>query len=128
MGVIKIPHQCVRCGSMYEDGAEEVLKGCSCGSRFFFFVSKEKLEKIKTFTINLTDIERSQIEHDVKDIIGEILDEKTVVLDLENIRILKPGQYEISLIDIFKGKPLVYKLEEGKYIIDLASTFKSTNY
>src|SRR3989344_6787383 len=125
MGVIKIPHQCVRCGSMYEDGAEEVLKGCSCGSRFFFFVSKEKLEKIKTFTINLTDIERSQIEHDVKDIIGEILDEKTVVLDLENIRILKPGQYEISLIDIFKGKPLVYKLEEGKYIIDLASTFES---
>jgi len=122
-----MPHQCVRCGSMYEDGAQEVLKGCSCGSRFFFFVSREKLEKIKTLTINLSENERHQIEHDVKDIIGDILDEKTVILDLENVRILKPGQYEISIIDIFKGKPLVYKLEEGKYIIDLASTFKSVN-
>ena len=122
-----MPHQCVRCGNMYEDGAQEVLKGCSCGSRFFFFVSREKLEKIKTLTTNLSENERHQIEHDVKDIIGDILDEKTVILDLENVRILKPGQYEISIIDIFKGKPLVYKLEEGKYIIDLASTFKSVN-
>ena len=122
-----MPHQCVRCGSMYEDGAAEVLKGCSCGSRFFFFVSKEKLEKIKSMTVNLSENDREQIEHDVKDMIGEILDEKTVVLDLENVKILKPGQYEISLIDIFKGKPLVYKLEEGKYVIDLASTFQSTN-
>ena len=84
---------------MYEDGAEEVLKGCNCGSRFFFFVSKEKLEKIKTFTVSLTDNDRNQIERDVKDMIGDILDEKIVVLDLENIKILKPGQYEISLID-----------------------------
>ena len=120
-------HQCVRCGKMHEDGAKEILSGCSCGSRFFFFVSKEKLEKIKTLTINLSENERHQIEHDVKDIVGEILDENTVILDLENVRILKPGQYEISIIDIFKGKPLVYKLEEGKYIIDLASTFKSAS-
>src|SRR3989344_756812 len=122
-----MPHQCVRCGSMYEDGAEEILKGCSCGSRFFFFVSSEKLEKIKTMTVNLTIPEREQIEHDVKDMIGDILEDKSVILDLENIRVLKPGQYEISLIDIFKGKPLVYKLEEGKYVIDLASTFKTVN-
>ena len=112
---------------MYEDGAEEILKGCSCGSRFFFFVSKEKIEKINAMTINLTEVEREQIEHDVKDIVGEILEDKSVILDLENVRILKPGQYEISLIDIFKGKPLVYKLEEGKYVIDLASTFKTVN-
>ena len=120
-------HQCVRCGKMHEDGAKEILSGCSCGSRFFFFVNKVQLEKIKTLTINLSENERHQIEHDVKDIIGDILDEKIVILDLENVRILKPGQYEISIIDIFKGKPLVYKLEEGKYIIDLASTFKSVN-
>jgi len=120
-------HQCVRCGKMHEDGAKEILSGCSCGSRFFFFVSREKLEKIKTLTVNLSERDRQQIEHDVKDIVGEILDENTVILDLENVRILKPGQYEISIIDIFKGKPLVYKLEEGKYIIDLASTFKSAS-
>ena len=116
-------HQCVRCGKMHEDGAKEILSGCSCGSRFFFFVSREKLEKIKTLTVNLSERDRQQIEHDVKDIVGEILDENTVILDLENVRILKPGQYEISIIDIFKGKPLVYKLEEGKYIVDIIKSF-----
>ena len=122
-----MPHQCVRCGNMYEDGAEEILKGCNCGSRFFFFVNKTKLEKMKKLTVNLNEKERDQIELDVKDMVGEILDDKPVILDLENVRVLKPGHYEISLIDIFKGKPLVYKLEEGKYVIDLASTFESMN-
>ncbi|MBS3143892.1 hypothetical protein J4446_03400, partial [Candidatus Woesearchaeota archaeon] len=121
-----MPHQCVRCGNMYEDGSEEILKGCSCGSRFFFFVNKTHLEKMKNMTVNLTENEREQMEIDVKDMIGGLLDDKPVILDLENIRVLKPGHYEISLIDLFKGKPLVYKLEEGKYIIDIASTFEST--
>jgi uncharacterized protein len=120
-----MPHQCVRCGILYEDGAAEILKGCSCGSRFFFFVNQAHLDKMKSMTVNLTEPERDQIEHDVKDIIGELLEDKPVILDLEDVRILKPGHYEISLIDIFKGKPLVYKLEEGKYVIDLASTFES---
>jgi len=110
---------------MYADGAEEILKGCSCSSRFFFFVNKKHLDKMKNLTVDLQEKEREQIEADVKDMVGELLDDKPVILDLENVRILKPGHYEISLIDIFKGKPLVYKLEEGKYIIDLASTFES---
>ena len=120
-----MPHQCVRCGIFYEDGAKEILEGCKCGSRFFFFVKSKDIEKAKSLTVNLTEKDREQIEVDVKDMIGELLDDKPVILDLENIRVLKPGQYEISLIDIFKGKPLVYKLEEGKYVIDIVSTFES---
>ncbi|HIH18075.1 MAG TPA: hypothetical protein HA218_04590 [Nanoarchaeota archaeon] len=46
-----------------------------------------------------------------------------VVLNLESIRITKPGKFEIDLVNIFKGSPLVYKIEEGKYFIDLPSTF-----
>ena len=122
---MKVPHQCVRCGIFYEDGAKEILEGCKCGSRFFFFVKSKDIEKAKSLTVNLTEKDREQIEVDVKDMIGELLDDKPVILDLENIRVLKPGQYEISLIDIFKGKPLVYKLEEGKYVIDIVSTFES---
>ena len=110
---------------MYKDGAEEILKGCSCNSRFFFFVNQSKMDNMKNLTVDLNEKEREQIEMDVKDMVGEMLDDKPVILDLENVRVLKPGHYEISLIDIFKGKPLVYKLEEGKYIIDLASTFES---
>jgi predicted nucleic acid-binding Zn-ribbon protein len=59
------------------------------------------------------------------ELIGEEDLDKPVILDIESIRVLKPGQYEIDLVDLFKGKPVIYKLEEGKYIIDLASTFQS---
>ncbi len=121
-----MPHQCVRCGKFYPDGSQELLKGCSCGGRFFFYVKKGDLDKAKELTVDLTTEEKKQIEQDVKDIIGDqIEDDQPVVLELENIRILKPGKYEIDLVDIFKGKPLVYKLEDGKYVIDLVSTFEA---
>ena len=117
-------HQCVKCGKIYEEASNELLKGCSnCGGKFFFFVRKETLEKVKQLTVDLTQKERHEIVQDIKELIDyEDLD-KPVILDIESIRILKPGQYELDLVDLFKGKPVIYKLEEGKYIIDLASTF-----
>ena len=52
-----------------------------------------------------------------------IEDEEPVILDLESVRVIKPGKFEIDIVNLFrKDRPLIYKLEEGKYIIDLAST------
>lgn len=119
-----MPHQCVRCSKLYPDGSQELLKGCECGGRFFFFIKKESLKEAKKITENLSMQDKKQIETDILDIVGEKLDDdKPIVLDLESIKVLKPGKYELDLVDIFKGRPLVYKLEEGKYIIDIASTF-----
>ncbi len=121
-----MPHQCVRCNTIYPDGASNILTGCSnCGSKFFFFIKKDVLEETKQVTFKLTNEERQQIEKDVVDLIGTKFDkEKPVVLDLESVRLGKPGQYEIDLVNLFKGRPLIYKLEEGKYIIDIISTFR----
>ena len=122
-----MPHQCVKCGKMYSDGSKELLKGCSCGSRFFFFMKKGAIERAKKLSVDLTKEDRIQIERDIEDIV-ELKDnfkEGPVFLDIESIRVLKPGQYEIDLINLFKKKPLVYKLGDGKYIIDLVSTFDS---
>ncbi len=117
-----MPHQCVRCGKLHKDGSKELLAGCDCGSKFFFFIKKEDMNKPQ---LKLSEEERTQIEKDVVDIVGANIDtSKPVFLDLESINILKPGQYEIDLVDLFKGKPLVYKLESGKYVIDLVSTFE----
>ena len=122
-----MPHQCVKCGALYEDGSSELLEGCSkCSGKFFFYIRKDNIEKAKEITSNLSDKEKEQMEKDVLDIVGDrIEDNKPLVLDLEAIRVAKPGKYEIDLIDLFKGKPLVYKLDEGKYVIDIVSTFKS---
>jgi|TARA_B100001971_G_C18249166_1_gene576773 hypothetical protein len=121
-----MPHQCVKCGKVYQDGSNELLKGCSsCTGRFFFFIKKKDLEESKKITEKLTNEEKQQIEQDVLEIIGIEDDTKPVILDLESIRILQPGKYELDIVELFKGKPLVYRVEEGKYIIDLASTFGS---
>lgn len=122
-----MPHQCVRCGTFYDDGAGEILKGCSCGGRLFFFIKKEKLEEARKVIeeANLTLQEKKQIEEDVFDIVGSKIDkDQPVVLDLEAIRVKKPGQYELDLVHLLRGEPLIFKLEEGKYMIDVAESFK----
>ena len=121
-----MPHQCVRCAKLYPDGSKELLAGCECGGKFFFYVRKQNVKDAEEIAINLTDKEKVQIEKDVQEIIGEDYDsDKPVVLDLESIRISSPGKYQINLVDLFKGKPLVYKLGEGKYMIDILQTFES---
>ena len=122
-----MPHQCVKCGTIFKDGKSDLLKGCeNCGSKFFFYVKKESLQKAQEIVSNLTEDDKKQIETDVLEIMGDKYEEdQPVILDLESIRIVKPGKYELDLVDLFKGKPLVYKLDEGKYVIDIASTFKS---
>ena len=119
-----MPHQCVRCGTLYDDGDETILKGCHCGAKLFFFIKKDKLKQIQEATADLTTKEKEQIEKDVFDIVGSEVDKnEPVVLDLESIRILKPGKYELDLVHLFKKEPLIFKLDEGKYMIDLIETF-----
>jgi len=122
-----MPHQCVKCGKLYKEASDEIIKGCSnCSSKFFFFISEEAYSKKSVVMPELSKEERLQIEEDITDIVHSRLDkDKPVILDLETINILKPGKYELDVVELFKGKPLVYKLEEGKYIIDLVSTFEA---
>lgn len=47
-----------------------------------------------------------------------------VILDMESIRVLQPGKYELDLVHLFKKDPLIIKLDEGKYMIDLPQAFK----
>ncbi len=121
-----MPHQCVRCGTFYEDGAEEILKGCSCGARLFFYIKKKDVDYGKEILNTLTPEDKQSIEEDIGEIL-QIKDEdqnRPVVLDLETIRVIKPGKYELDLVHLFKKDPLIIKLEEGKYMIDLAQAFK----
>lgn len=120
-----MPHRCVRCGTLYDDGSSTILKGCSCGAKLFFFVKKEALEKSEEVTKKLTREEKKQIEKDILDIAGEerLKEEQPIILDFESIRSVEPGKFELDLVHLFKKDPLIYKVGEGKYIIDLPSTF-----
>ena len=95
----------------------------------FYFIKAEKYKQLKEksqATIKLTPEERGQIEEDVYDIIGDEIDrDKPVILDIESIEILQPGKYNLDLVKLFHEKqPLVYKLEDGKYFVDVIETFQ----
>jgi len=117
-------YKCIHCSSVYVDDAPEVISGCAkCKSKFFFYIKDEKLkELIKNNEIELDSDEKKKIEKDVRDIVGIKDEEVPVFLDFESVRVLKPGKYLIDVQKMFNvNKPRVYKLEDGKYIVDLGS-------
>ena len=121
-----MPHQCVRCNTFYDDGSSEILKGCSCGSKLFFYVKKEAMQRAQKVTSDLSPSEKKQIEKDVFDIMDIKEDnDAPVILDFESIRVSKPGKFEIDLVKLFdKKNPMIYKVGDGKYMIDVAETFQ----
>ncbi len=114
---------------MYNDGSSELLTGCKkCNSKFFFYIKEDKLKQInseKAVELQLSTSEKKQIEEDVREIAGIENEESPVFLDFESVSVIKPGKYMIDVTKLFsKDKPRVYKLEDGKYIVDLSSSGK----
>ena len=123
---LKMPHQCVHCGKLYPAGSKELLDGCNdCGSHFFFYVREELLQKMMEKPIEIPIDERKQVEKEIREMAGIIEEDIPVILDIESVRVTGSGKFEIDIVNLFnKKRPLIYKVEEGKYIIDLASTLK----
>ncbi len=123
-----MPHQCVRCSRIVPPGSRELLEGCKdCGGRFFFYIREDQIDKIKEKIIEIPVEEKKKIETDIRDMAGITDEDAPVILDIESVRAIGEGKFELDLVKLFKrGQPLVYKLEEGKYIIDMASTMKTS--
>ncbi len=125
-----MPHQCVKCGELYPDGNKVLLEGCTCGGKFFFYIKPKNVveeQKAQEVVKTLTEEEKLKMEQDVKEIIGQ-KDVEPVVLDIETIRVEKPGKYELDVVDLVKGEPVIYHIGEGKYYIDLANSFKNKEF
>lgn len=121
-----MPHQCTKCSRIIPAGSKELLEGCSnCNSHFFFYIRDEQMESMKDRVIEIPEKERVSIEKDIREMAGITDEDMPVILDIESIRAVGPGKYEIDVVNLFnKERPLIYKIEEGKYVIDLASTLK----
>lgn len=119
-----MPHQCVRCSRMIPQGSKEILEGCKeCGGKFFFYIREDQLEKVKKEIIEIPVEEKTRIEKEIREIADIPEEDMPVILDVESIRVISEGKFELDLSKLFrKGLPIVYKIEEGKYIIDIAST------
>jgi predicted nucleic acid-binding Zn-ribbon protein len=128
-----MPHKCVHCGKFIGTGSKELLDGCtSCGGRFFLYLREEQLKKEQQLKEqiekqvgdieNLTPAEKEKVEADVREILNVEDDEEPVILDIESVRVISPGKFEIDLTALLNKKPVVFKLQEGKYMIDLESS------
>jgi hypothetical protein len=118
-----MPHQCVKCGKIYNDASRELLTGCgNCNSKFFFFIRKEKLNSDFVDKLSKEDVEK--MEHDIRSLIPDLKSAEPVILDLETIRIISPGKYEIDIGRLMRGKPVIIQAGEGKYYIDLSAAMK----
>jgi predicted nucleic acid-binding Zn-ribbon protein len=121
-----MPHQCVHCGKIYPAGSKELLEGCGkCGSHFFFYIKEEQFKRVMENPIEIPAEEMKHVEKEIREMAGIIEDDIPVILDIESVRVTGDGKFEIDLVNLFnKKRPLIYKVEEGKYIIDLASTLQ----
>ncbi len=119
-----MPHQCVHCKRIIDAGSRELLEGCGdCGNHFFFYIRDEQVQKIKENPIEIPQEEKKKVEEDIREMAGITEEDAPVILDIESVRATGEGKFEIDLPNLFrKDRPLIYKLEEGKYIIDLATT------
>ena len=66
-------------------------------------------------------LDKKQVEDDVRSILKIEDETKPVILDLENIRVLGPGKFEIDIVSLINRQPIIFKLQEGKYLIDIES-------
>jgi predicted nucleic acid-binding Zn-ribbon protein len=119
-----MPHQCVHCSKIIEVGSKEILEGCgACSGKFFFYIRDEQVEKLREEREvpipEFDTLDKVRVEEDVRSILKIEDDEKPVILDLESVRVLNPGQFEIDIVSLMNRRPIVFKVSEGKYIIDI---------
>lgn len=98
-------HQCVHCNSQYGDDNKELLSGCACGSKFFFYVREE---------VSLSNEQKAILES----VAQEHEDEEPSVISLEAIRV-EGDEFTIDLDKLFSENIVITKIDDA-YLIDIS--------
>ncbi len=110
-----MPHQCLKCGHIFEEGSSQLLKGCpGCGGNRFFF-TKQPLNDTER------DIMSKEIGHDLTTRIMELAIEKNkdnMVKGTETWIRLKPKDLRRMIEDQIEQEEPVKELSHGEPISD----------
>ena len=115
-----MPHQCLGCDKLYDNTSNAILKGCpECGRKAFLYIKSipQNAEEIE-----LTKESKDMILKELEEVVDLDKSDQPIILKLENVRIISPGKYELDINQLMKKeKPVIYKVQEGTYVIDIAS-------
>ena len=110
-------HRCMNCGQKYEDGSEELIEGCDCGSSLFMYEGDSE---------EITEEEAEKVTEKMETAIAKGVNEAENIkfeFDLDSIRVEQEGVYRINVSRLLKEIPLVIRKSEGTYHIHLPSAF-----
>lgn len=108
-------HKCVQCGTKYHDNAPELLSGCKCGAKVFRLIKKVK---------EMKSGKESRKEETALKIGIQALASSGSTLPESCIKLVGKGKYDINLEQAFEAPPAVYRIEKGKFVIDVDGEFK----
>ena len=101
-------HRCVKCGRDYSAKAPEILKGCSCGSQVFLLIRNAAQASALGDT--------AWLGNELKQVVKK--EGKPITLEIENIRMLEKGVFELDLKSLILSKdPIVVRDSHGVYYI-----------
>ena len=109
-----MPHQCLKCGHIFEEGSSQLLKGCpACGGNRFFFTKQPLNEKER-------DIMSKEIGQDITAKIMELAVErnKDTLKGTETWITLKPKDLRKMMKDQIEQKKPCEEIDIGKPISD----------
>ncbi len=103
-------HRCVKCGKNYSEKSPQLLEGCPCGSKIFLLIKNAEEAK------GLGDT--SWIGDEFREFVRK--HGKPVSLEVENIKMLERGVFELNLKSLILDKePIILKDAHGVYYIKL---------
>ena len=109
-------HICAGCGKVYPDSSGEILKGCTCGGKKFYFERPEAQKNRALPDPPAPAPEPAPASAEGASVKGDRFDR------VESIRIIAPGTYELNIEKMARTDERVVGLgTEGSYALDLLS-------
>ena len=130
-----MPHKCTNCEQIFDDGSAAILNGCpNCGWNKFLYVPAKPATDAGEATDNgfavdardgefftgVTETKSGEPEMEEKE-------EATSDLEVESIRILEKGSYELNLESLLEREEIIMSVkEDGRYLVHLPSVFEKS--
>jgi len=115
--ITDMPHKCTNCEHVFEDGSVDILNGCpNCGWNKFLYVPAKPATETETDAEDTDAGVQSDKVEEAKDAVP--------AMEVESIRILEKGSYELNLESLLEREEIIMSMkEDGRYLVHLPSVF-----